>query len=176
MHGPTVQGDAPRDRVSVDLEAIPLTEFNHLWAARSACGDLVFLAVAAGQQTLVRFAQPDGPFQYRFENRREVAGRAVDNPQHLGGRRPLLQSLVALGRALSQLPKGFVPLGSALGEIALKIGNCKRPTPSVFGGRTRGGRRTRRLAKTCVVRANSDTCGLIAVVEQDQVFRTCHAR
>jgi len=35
----------------------------------------------------------------------------------------LLQRLVALGRALIQLPKRSVPLGSALREFALKVGN-----------------------------------------------------
>jgi len=61
-------------------------------------------------------------FQYSVENRCEITGRGIDDLQYLGGRRLLVQHLVALGRALIQLPKRFVPLGSALGEIALKLG------------------------------------------------------
>ena len=39
-------------------------------------------------------------FQYRVEHRREVAGRGIDDLQHLGGRGLLLQRLVALGGPL----------------------------------------------------------------------------
>jgi hypothetical protein len=48
-------------------------------------------------------------FQDCVEHRREVAGRTVDDPQHLGGRRFSGQRLVQLGRALLQ--------------FALEIGN-----------------------------------------------------
>jgi hypothetical protein len=37
-------------------------------------------------------------FQYRVEHRREVAGRGVDDLQHLGGRGLLLQRLARLGQ------------------------------------------------------------------------------
>ena len=36
-------------------------------------------------------------FQHRVEHRREVAGRGVDDLQHLGGRGLLLQRLARLG-------------------------------------------------------------------------------
>ena len=45
--------------------------------------------------------------QHRVEHRREVAGRGIDDLQHLGGRGLLLQRLVTLGVALSKLPLEF---------------------------------------------------------------------
>jgi hypothetical protein len=46
--------------------------------------------------------------QYRVEHRRKIAGRGVDDLQHLGGRSLLSERLVAVG--------------SALGKLALQIG------------------------------------------------------
>ena len=42
-------------------------------------------------------AQPHCLFQHRVEHRREIAGRGVDDLQHLGGRGLLLQCLARLG-------------------------------------------------------------------------------
>ena len=42
-------------------------------------------------------AQPRRLFEHRVEHRREVAGRGIDDPQHLGGRGLLLQRLARLG-------------------------------------------------------------------------------
>jgi hypothetical protein len=41
-------------------------------------------------------------FQYRVEDRRKVAGRGIDDLQHLGRRGLLLQRLVTLGSALGK--------------------------------------------------------------------------
>ena len=43
------------------------------------------IAVLSHQQTERRGAQIDRLFEHRGENRREVAGRGVDDLQHLGG-------------------------------------------------------------------------------------------
>ena len=51
-------------------------------------------------------------FEHRVEHRPEVAGRAVDDLQDLGGRGLLLQRLVALGTV-------FVTLNGALVELPL---------------------------------------------------------
>jgi hypothetical protein len=66
------------------------------------------LAVVPPQRPECCFAEPGSLFEHRVEHRREVAGRAVDDLQHLGHRRLSRQSLVALG--------------SALGKLALQIG------------------------------------------------------
>jgi hypothetical protein len=54
-------------------------------------------------------------FQHRIEHRREIAGRAVDDSQHLGGRGLLRLRLIAFGGALLQ------PL-LRIGKLALQIG------------------------------------------------------
>jgi hypothetical protein len=54
-------------------------------------------------------------FQYCVEHRREVAGRRVDDAEHLGGRGLPLQYLVTLSRALVQHP-------AQLGNLALEVG------------------------------------------------------
>jgi hypothetical protein len=71
-------------------------------------------------------------FEHRLEHWREIAGRGIDDPQHVGGRGLSLQRLVALGTV-------SVPLGGALVELpsefrvgALKIGY------RVVNGRFRG--------------------------------------
>jgi hypothetical protein len=46
-------------------------------------------------------AEPHRLFEHRVEYRREVAGRAVDDPQHLGRRGLLLQCIVTLGGTFS---------------------------------------------------------------------------
>ena len=47
--------------------------------------------------TVSALAQPQRLFQHRIEHRREVAGRGIDDLQHLGGRGLLLQRLARLG-------------------------------------------------------------------------------
>jgi hypothetical protein len=55
------------------------------------------LAVESEQDAVRGLAQAHRPVEHRVENRREIAGRAVDDPQHLGGRGLLLQGLAGLG-------------------------------------------------------------------------------
>jgi tetratricopeptide (TPR) repeat protein len=75
-------------------------------------------ALALNRNLVVR-----GPFQHRLEHRREVAGRAVDDLQYLGGRGFSIQRLVTLGLVLVSLSLVFVALGRALVQFALKISN-----------------------------------------------------
>ena len=56
------------------------------------------IAVVRAKRTTNRFAEPHGLFEHRVEHRREVAGRGVDDLQHLGGRGLLLQRLARLGQ------------------------------------------------------------------------------
>jgi hypothetical protein len=44
-----------------------------------------------------RVAYSHSLFEHRIEDRREVAGRGIDDPKHLGGRNLLLQRLARLG-------------------------------------------------------------------------------
>ena len=61
------------------------------------------------QEAECRIAKPQRFIEHRVEDGREVAERGVNNPQYLGGRGLPLQRLVALG--------------SALVELASKVGN-----------------------------------------------------
>ena len=64
----------------------------------AACSDgLKALAVIGVQHAERGLAQPHRLFQHRIEHRREIAGRGVDDLQHLGGRGLLLQCLALLG-------------------------------------------------------------------------------
>src|SRR5204863_5656493 len=61
-------------------------------------GDRAEAISAVGPQAAERgLAQPHRLFEHRVEHRREVAGRGIDNPQHLGGRGLLLQRFARLG-------------------------------------------------------------------------------
>src|SRR5215467_16286296 len=58
------------------------------------------LAVIGSELTVGRFAQARRLFEHRVKYWCEIAGRTVDDPQHLGGRGLLSERLVALGRRL----------------------------------------------------------------------------
>ena len=47
------------------------------------------LTVVGKQMTAGRLAQPRRPFDHCVEHRREIAGRGIDDPEHLSGRRLL---------------------------------------------------------------------------------------
>ena len=68
-----------------------------------------FLPIAHPEDTKVRPAQIGGLLQHGVENRAEIAGRGVDDAEHLGG--PGLSLL------------RFVTLGFAPGKLAFQIGN-----------------------------------------------------
>ena len=55
-----------------------------------------------------RLAESHGSLKHRIEDRCEVAGRGIDNPEHLGRR--LFLSLI------------FVTLGCALGKLTFEVG------------------------------------------------------
>src|SRR5262249_37749305 len=84
---------------------------------------ITLLAVEAPNVAESRLAQPSSAFEHRLEYRRKVAGRGIDDAQYPGGRGLLSERLVARGRALIQLSKRFVPLGSAFCKLASKVGN-----------------------------------------------------
>jgi hypothetical protein len=68
-------------------------------------------------------AEPVGLLQHCIKYRGEVAGRGIDDLQHLCGRGLLSEGLVELARLLIQLPLRFVPLSSALVKLASKVSN-----------------------------------------------------
>src|SRR5438045_3213905 len=55
------------------------------------------VAVISHQRAELCAAQGMRLLQYRVEYRRQIAGRGIDDPQHLGGRGLLLQGLLRLG-------------------------------------------------------------------------------
>jgi hypothetical protein len=61
------------------------------------------LAVIGVQMATCGLAQPQRLFQHRIEHRLQVAGRGIDDLQHLGGGSLLFQCLVKLGSALGKL-------------------------------------------------------------------------
>ena len=79
------------------------------------------LAVIGQHDAERGLAQPRCLFEHRVEHRREVAGRGVDDPQHLGGRGLLLQRLGQFGGALLdallQLGVGFLQIAGHAVEL-----------------------------------------------------------
>ena len=61
-------------------------------------GEMEELAVVGANRCLVGRAEAHCPLDHRVENWSEVAGRGVDDLQHLGGRGLLLQCLARLGQ------------------------------------------------------------------------------
>jgi hypothetical protein len=62
----------------------------------------VYIALPAIHQAVIGLAEAHGLFQNHVEHRREVAGRGIDDLQHLSGRGLLFERLVALSSALSE--------------------------------------------------------------------------
>ena len=62
-------------------------------------------------------------FEHRVEHRSEIAGRRIDDLQHLGGRHLLFQRLVTLGGALVQALLHLIALRGTLGKLLSKIRN-----------------------------------------------------
>ena len=60
------------------------------------------LAVIGRHEPESGLAEAHRLFEHRVEHRREIAGRGIDDLQHLGGRGLLLQRLVAFGGALGE--------------------------------------------------------------------------
>jgi len=87
------------------------------------CGRAKILPVIDGQMSVVGAAERMRLFQDRIEDRREIAGRRIDDLQDLSHRGFAGQRFVALGRPLIQLALGFVPLGSGIVELASELGD-----------------------------------------------------
>ena len=96
----------------------PRAGYSAKQAARRASPRLKALAVEGIEDAEWRSTQPRRLLEHRVEHRREVAGRAVDNPQHLGHRGFAGQRFVALGRPRVELPP---KLGYGLSEINLRV-------------------------------------------------------
>jgi hypothetical protein len=62
-------------------------------------GEVEELAVIGKHVTVSRLAKPDRPFEHCVEHRREIAGRGVDDLQHLGGRGLLSARFCEFGTA-----------------------------------------------------------------------------
>jgi hypothetical protein len=80
-----------------------------------------FLSVVCLKAAVGNAAQCHGPIQHRLEYRSEIAGRGVDDLQHLGHRGLLSLTFVAFGGAFDQSALRFVTLCTHLGELALKV-------------------------------------------------------
>jgi hypothetical protein len=81
------------------------------------------LLAVIGEQAKSGLAQRHRLVENGVEHRREVAGRGVDDTEHLGGGGLLLQGLVALGTVLLPLGKCLIepPLQLTIG--VLKVGS-----------------------------------------------------
>src|SRR5690242_19220959 len=80
------------------------------------------VSITQVHRALHRAAEDVRLLQYRFENRGEVAGRRIDDPQHLGGRGLLFQSLSRLGDQSRVLDGDDRLIGKGLDEFNLSLG------------------------------------------------------
>ena len=72
-------------------------------------------------------AQPHRLFQHRVEHRRQIAGRGVDDLQHLGGRGLLLQRLALFGDQPRVLDRDHRLIGEGADEFDLPVGERLDP-------------------------------------------------
>ncbi len=79
------------------------------------------LTIIRPQTTECGLAKTDGLVEHRIEHRREVAGRAVDDLQHLGGRGLLLQGLARLGEQPDVLNRNNRLVGEGLEQVDLRL-------------------------------------------------------
>src|SRR6202040_3472118 len=132
-------------------------------APQSDC--VKMLAIIGRQKTECRFAETHRFFEHRVEDRCEVAGRAVDDVQHLGQRRFPRRRRVALGAAL-------VEPSLQLGVGAPKIGGFVIEDPGHLPIPLRAGpscmlllilrstrRRPRTVARRCTLAARARVDG-----------------
>src|SRR6516162_7007582 len=119
--------------------ALPTNQFfvEHAASERSADGLCYLLRIAADrdgaevfavverQRAVRRPAQTVRLLQYRIEHRRKIAGRGIDDLQHLGGRGLLLQRLARLGQQPRVLHRYDRLRGEILQQRDLLFG--KRP-------------------------------------------------
>ena len=73
------------------------------------------------------FAQPHRLFQHRVEHRRQIAGRSVDNLQHLGGRGLLLQRLLLFGDQPRVFDRDHRLIGEGADKLDLPVGERLDP-------------------------------------------------
>ena len=67
------------------------------------------------------FTQPHRLFQHRIEHRRQIAGRGVDDLQHLGGRGLLIQRLPLFGQQTSILDRDHSLIGEGADKFDLPV-------------------------------------------------------
>ena len=76
------------------------------------------------------FAQPHRLFQQCFEHRRQIARGAVDDAQHLGGRRLLFQRLPLFGDQPRVLDRDHRLVGEGADQFDLSVGEPLDPMPA----------------------------------------------
>ena len=72
-------------------------------------------------------AQPHRLFQHRIEHRRQIAGRGVDDLQHLGGRGLLFQRLALFGHQPRVLDRDHRLIGEGADKFDLPVGERLDP-------------------------------------------------
>jgi len=99
------------------------TRWGAKWSSRQELGEpgwdapqsnsIEVLTVIGPQCAKRRAAQPVCLLQYRIEHRGEVAGRGIDDLQHLGGRRLLLTRFGKFSLTVGKLTFeiGYAPFG-----------------------------------------------------------------
>src|SRR5258707_6418345 len=85
------------------------------------------LAVIGSKLTVGGFAQARRLFEHSIEYRGEVAGRGIDDLQHLSGRGLLLQSLTRLGNEPRVLHRDYCLVGKSADQFDLPLGERLDP-------------------------------------------------
>ena len=80
------------------------------------------LAIEIPKNAEVGLAEACCLFQHRVEHRREVAGRRIDDPQHLGSRGLLLQCVLLLGYEADILDRNHRLISESGDEVNLSVG------------------------------------------------------
>src|SRR5215469_9589723 len=108
--------------------AFPPHRFNELRVS-AQCYGMSLMALDPPNVPVSGLAQADRPCQHRIEDRREVAGRGIDNLQDLGHRGLSRQRFIALGCPGVELPP---KLGYGLREIELRVVGHRLRLPSTI--------------------------------------------
>src|SRR5207302_10929220 len=90
MHDPFAAGEPPQSGCGGRLSGSVSLKFEPFWRRASLGRGLVALAVIGVHATVRCSAEMQSLFEHCVENRREIAGRRVDDLQDLGGRGLLL--------------------------------------------------------------------------------------
>ena len=119
------------------------------------------LAIAQHQGAMGHSAEPVRLFQYRIEHRREIAGRRIDDLQHLGGRGLLLQRLALLGQQPRVLDRDHRLIGEGADKFDLSVGERLDPLAGEHDDTDRFAFAQQRHAERCSLLAQPD--GLVRI-------------